>query len=123
MGWSGDGSTSFFDIKGVLDRYQVANNLAQINSKEEALFARRQRRHRRRPVQLRPHLPPRRSAVQSGREILPGRGRPLQHHQGIHEGQEILHRLRSDPLGLDQQRAPLRRRHQHDRPQPVLSVR
>ncbi|MBN2354121.1 MAG: PKD domain-containing protein [Spirochaetales bacterium] len=35
MGWSGDGSTSFFDIKGVLDRYQVANNLKQITDKEE----------------------------------------------------------------------------------------
>ncbi len=35
MGWTGDGSTSFFDIKGVLDRYQVANNLSQINNKEE----------------------------------------------------------------------------------------
>ena len=35
MGWSGDGSTSFFDIKSVLDRYQVANNLAQIDSKEQ----------------------------------------------------------------------------------------
>jgi PKD repeat protein len=35
IGWSGNGSISFFDIKNVLDQYKVANNLTQIGSKED----------------------------------------------------------------------------------------
>jgi PKD repeat protein len=35
VGWSGNGSTSFYDIKSVLDRYQVPSTLTQIGGKDE----------------------------------------------------------------------------------------
>ena len=35
IGWSGNGSTSFFDIKSVLDSYKVSNSLTQIASPDD----------------------------------------------------------------------------------------
>jgi PKD repeat protein len=35
IGWSGDGATSFFDLKRVLDRYKVSTTLTQTQNKED----------------------------------------------------------------------------------------